>query len=435
MASVPIPRPQREEQALREVGRTDVRPAVARLTAGLLLATLAALPVARALGLGVEPAEGRWRPFERLGAAAVAAWTASREGGLLAGNRRLLAGLYAFEEDLEETAPFSQPVQSWGQWALTRFGGVGNERALRGRDGRLDYAPDVAVVSGPGFLDPAVLERRSGSGESWEEPPQPDPRPAVAALHAWLTDRGVRLLVVPVPSKAAIQPGGFVPSFRRVEAPLANPSQESWEAWLDEGGIPWLDLRADLAAFAEETDAYLERDSHWTPGAMELAARLVAERIRPRLPAPSDADPVWLRREAVVEGRGDLAAMLRLPDGHGLWPAQRATIHPVTDDLGGAWRPARGAPVLLLGDSFTNVFSDDGLGWGAGAGLAEQLSFELQLPVDRLAQNAGAATAARRALARQLTADPTRLDGVRVVVWELAERELASGDWRDVDWP
>ncbi|MEZ5333468.1 MAG: hypothetical protein R2991_15860 [Thermoanaerobaculia bacterium] len=435
MTSVSIPRPQREEQALREVGRTDVRPAVARLTGGLLLATLVLLPLARALGLGVEPAEGRWRPFEGLRTAVAAARAETREEGPLAGNRRLLAGLHAFEDDLEETAPFSQPVQSWGQWMLTRFGGVGNERALAGRDGRLDYAPDVAVVSGPGFLDPVVLERRSRSGESWEEAPRPDPRPALAALGEWLTSQDIRLLIVQVPSKAAIEPEGFVPVFRRIEAPLANPSQAAWVAWLDQRGISWLDLRPELAALAAESDAYLERDSHWTPAAMELAARRVAERIRPWLPPPSDADPVWLRREAVVEGAGDLAAMLRLPDGHALWPAQRVTIHPVTDDLGAAWRPTRGAPVLLLGDSFTNVFSDAGLGWGAGAGFAEQLSWELQLPVDRIAQNAGAATAARRALARQLTDDPARLDGVRVVVWELAERELASGDWREVSWP
>jgi alginate O-acetyltransferase complex protein AlgJ len=91
--------------------------------------------------------------------------------------------------------------------------------------------------------------------------------------------------------------------------------------------------------------------------------------------------------------------------------------------------------VLLLGDSFTNVFSDEGLGWGGGAGLAEQLAYRLQRPVDRVAQNAGGAWAARQALRRELRSDPARLDGARVVVYQFAERELAFGDWREVEWP
>lgn len=435
MRTVELPRPPREEQALREVGRTEVRTPVALVTGLLLLASLAVIPLLRALGVGVEPSDGRWRPFAGLAAAAAEARTAAAASGLLAANRRLLRGIHDFEGDLEETVPFAGPVQGWGQWVLTRLGGVGNERALVGRKGWLYYAPDVAVITGPGFLEPRVLERRARSGESWETPPRPDPRPALLALHHWLDDRGVRLLVVPVPSKAAIEPGGVAPAFREIEAPLANPSWERWRGWLEAEGIAWLDLRPELAALAAERDAFLARDSHWTPEAMEIAARAIAARIEPWLDPLGEDAPLLLRRDAVVEGRGDVAAMLRLPEGYGLWPDQRITVQPVTDDVGRAWRPTRGAPALLLGDSFTNVFSDDGLGWGVAAGLAEQLAYALQRPLDRIAQNAGGSWAARQALRRELATDPSRLDPVRVVVYEFAERDLASGDWREIEWP
>ena len=73
--------------------------------------------------------------------------------------------------------------------------------------------------------------------------------------------------------------------------------------------------------------------------------------------------------------------------------------------------------MLLLGDSFSAVYSQAELGWGTGAGLAERLSWHLGLPVDRIVRNAGGATAAREALAAALAAEPGRLDGVRVVVW------------------
>ena len=89
--------------------------------------------------------------------------------------------------------------------------------------------------------------------------------------------------------------------------------------------------------------------------------------------------------------------------------------------------------MLILGDSFTNVFSDPRLGWGASAGLAERLSFHLELPVDRIALNAGGAHASREALARDLEGGRRRLAATEVVIYQFAERELSQGDWRRVD--
>jgi alginate O-acetyltransferase complex protein AlgJ len=400
----------------------------------VLLATLVVVPLLRTLGVGVGSPTERWAPFVRFGGAFREAGGVLPRDGALAANRRILRGIVAFEEELEKTAPFAEPVQSWGQWVLTRAGGVGNERALLGKDGWLYYHPDIAVLSGLGFLEPGVLARRARSGESWEPAPQPDPRPALLALDRWLAEQGIGLLVVPAPSKAAIEPQRFSGRFREAPPP-ANPSWERWTSWMRDEGIAWLDLRAAWAPLAAESDAYLERDSHWTPEAMEAAALAIAEHVEPRLEPLSAEAPVLLRREAVVAGAGDLAAMLRLPEGREPWARQRVVVRPVTDELGRGWRPTRGAPVLLLGDSFTNVFSDEGLGWGGGAGLAEQLAYRLQRPVDRVAQNAGGAWAARQALAREARTDPARLTGVRVVVYQFAERELAFGDWRAIDWP
>ena len=83
----------------------------------------------------------------------------------------------------------------------------------------------------------------------------------------------------------------------------------------------------------------------------------------------------------------------------------------------------------MLGDSFSNIYSDPSLGWGVGAGLAEQLSFYLQSPVDKIALNAGGALAARRALRRHWASSSGRLDSKRVVVYQFAVRELKQGDW------
>jgi alginate O-acetyltransferase complex protein AlgJ len=162
---------------------------------------------------------------------------------------------------------------------------------------------------------------------------------------------------------------------------------------------------------------------------MELAAKVLAGWIEASvsLQGPRKA---WRREERQVEGLGDLARMLELPPGQGLFAPQRVTVRPV---LGWASDPA--AEVLILGDSYTNVYSRSDLGWGTGAGLAEQLAFYLQRPVDRIALNAGGAWASRQALARELAAGRDRLAGKRVVVVEFAARELAFGDWRRIALP
>ena len=49
--------------------------------------------------------------------------------------------------------------------------------------------------------------------------------------------------------------------------------------------------------------------------------------------------------------------------------------------------------------------------------------------VVKFVRNAGGAQSTRRDLVRELGRDRGRLDGVRVVVWQFAVRELSQGDW------
>jgi alginate O-acetyltransferase complex protein AlgJ len=93
--------------------------------------------------------------------------------------------------------------------------------------------------------------------------------------------------------------------------------------------------------------------------------------------------------------------------------------------------PDRAADVLLLGDSFVNIYSLDAMGWGGRAGFAETLAHELGRPIDVIARNDAGARASRDALAGEFRHGRDRLAGKKVVVWEFAARELVSGDWTD----
>ena len=95
------------------------------------------------------------------------------------------------------------------------------------------------------------------------------------------------------------------------------------------------------------------------------------------------------------------------------------------------WKPRPGAPFLLLGDSFSNIYSQEDTGWGKGAGLAEMLSLEMSAPVDRIAFNSNGAFASREALLRY----PERLANKSVVVWQFAMRELSFGNWKILGLP
>jgi alginate O-acetyltransferase complex protein AlgJ len=168
---------------------------------------------------------------------------------------------------------------------------------------------------------------------------------------------------------------------------------------------------------------------------MQAVVDELAEFIGRHCPLPA-AEPAELtERKLLVESAGDIAAMLHLPERQALFPLQRVTIGQVVQADDRLWEPDKTADILLLGDSFTNIYSLAEMRWGTAAGLAERLSFALRRPVDRLAQNDGGAHAVRQALAQQIARGNDRLAGKRIVIWQFAARELASGDWKRVPLP
>ena len=159
---------------------------------------------------------------------------------------------------------------------------------------------------------------------------------------------------------------------------------------------------------------------------MELIAEQLAKIIGARA---ANADQLKVTPKQ-VSGRGDIGSMLKLPRDQTLSRPQSVTIHQVSTRLGD-WRPAKDADVLLLGDSFTNIFSLAAMGWGDSAGFAEHLSRALGgRPLDCILRNSDGAFATREILSQELARGRDRLAGKRLVIWEFAARELSIGDWK-----
>jgi alginate O-acetyltransferase complex protein AlgJ len=336
-----------------------------------------------------------------------------------------------YESDLEKLSYGKEFVQPRVQLALTRLG-AGNKRSVIGRDGWLYFAPGVMSVIGPGFLDGAWQRVRMKEAlDAQEAALYPDPRPAVLALHQALLRRGIRLVLFPVPDKAALQPAQL--HRRGGEEVAANADHRAFVAELRAAGVLVFDPTPDRLR-PGEPHRFLQQDTHWAPGWMEAVARDLAALVRANVALPAVKAPAWKVVPLDSERVGDVVTMLKLPDEQTLFVPQKVQIHQVQEADGNEWAPKTSADVLLLGDSFTNVFTLDSMGWGSAAGLAPQLAMALGRDLDVIAQNDSGAYATRQTLSWALRTGDDRLAGKKVVIWEFASRELAVGNWKPLDY-
>ncbi len=441
-----LPRePYREEIAKIEIGHTDVRRGTVALLVAAFVIAIAAGPLVEGGWAARAPADAVmawWHPAQlpvavRTTFAAERRTGAGRFAAVVGANGEALRLLAAFEDAVGEEARLSRRLRPFVQQELTGWLGVGNEQAYVGRGGWLFFRPDVDYLTGPGFLTPSRLAARARAASAWTEPPQPDPRAAILRFHRQLDARGITLLVLPTPVKPMLHPERLVATVGVEEVPLQNPSYAGFVEDLERAGVLVLDLATELAAArgTGRRSAYLATDTHWRPEVVEAVAERLAGVIAERVRRPPGSGGGYRVEPTDIVGRGDIAAMLDLPVGQTRYPDERVRIRRIVDAAGAPWRASRTGDVLLLGDSFSNIYSLGSMGWGDSAGLAEQLSFALDRPIDRIVQNDAGAFATRALLRRGIGAGRDRLEGKRVVVYQFAVRELAVGDWRLIDVP
>lgn len=431
----------REEQARDEVGSTAIRPPVALALSLGFLGLIFAVPLIQLSVWAVSSREGPPTPgtvhnvmpsfpWRSIGATLDAQVHPLRR--LIDFNRTLLRHLHAWEDDLEDASILGRKVRPRLQYRFATRLGVGSEKVYVGRKEALFYRPDLVSVTGPGFLDPSQLRRRALSGDAWERPPCPDPRPAIREFHRTLSARGIELVLLPVPVKPTVAPERF--ALRSVPAFPRNRDFARLVRELEADGIHVFDVLDVLAAAdPPERGWYLAHDTHWRPETLRKVAEGLASQLLEQVDLPVLPEPMTFhRRQWVASASGDLADMLDLPSDRQTFQPETVSIEQGVDGEGNFLRSDPKADVLLLGDSFSNIFSFAPLGWGEAAGFAEHLSMALRRPVDRIVRNDAGAYATRAMLASALARGTDRLAGKRVVVWQFSERELALGDWRRI---
>jgi len=392
----------REFNLRRGIIHTEISPRLARGLIGLFLLIICGVPLSQFF----QP--DRWEVWE------------------LFETIPTRASLHHYETTLETTSAPRTFVQPYLQLAASAWGGFGNVNAVIGRGGWLFYAPGIEYVTGRGFLDPNRLKWRWKERiDAGDAAFHPDPRPAIKEFAALCRQYGARLVLLPVPDKAMLQPAQLS---GRVTLPGATPNNPDFGRFVAEmqaAGIEVFDATPTTLTAGDVR--FLQQDTHWTPDWMDAVSRALAARLGPTAPPTATLEPVAVTRV------GDLVDMLKLPAHQQLFLPQTITVQRVLDSgTRQSWQPSHDADILVLGDSFTNVFSAEVMGWGDSAGFVEHLSYHLGKPVDRITRNDNGASATRQILAEEMARGNDRLKGKRVVVWEFAIRELMVGDWKPI---
>ncbi len=257
----------------------------------------------------------------------------------------------AFEQALEKASVVKSFVQPRLQAALTAFLRVGNDKAAAGRDGWLFYQPGIDYVAGPDLTDKAYLALavKKRIDQQGEGDPSPDSRAALLAFHRDCAAAGIRLVVVPIPDKAMLQPGQLTARMAS-DRPIAPPNNRGYRrliADLRQQGVDVLDPTPDFIAAGDVR--YLRQDTHWTPEFMDTVAAGLARHVDRATTAGPPADRRFELRAAAASRVGDIVDLLKLPERQQIYRPQSITVQQVVDLRTGRLCASGGSPSAVRG--------------------------------------------------------------------------------------
>jgi hypothetical protein len=298
-----------------------------------------------------------------------------------------------------------------------------NAAACSGVDGWLFLSAELRFMSLARFWGADAVNVSRSLKSEWA-----DPIPAIVDFNKQLKDRGIQLLLVPVPPKAEIYPDKILPEVR-VSGSDLTPLMGSFYDELRSQGVDVLDLAPSFLAYRskEQEAVFCQTDTHWSGIGCVLAAQAIAAKIRAKVPelrSKGDYASDWVNLSIDGDLGGLLSAKIPKPG-----PESVRVRSVVSKATGTAIIPDPNSPVLLLGDSFTLVFHDF---YATNAGLLDQLAVELGFVPDVIGTRGSGATPVRISLFRRTAKDPGFLDKKKIVIWCFAAREFteAAQGWQ-----
>ena len=329
-------------------------------------------------------------------------------------NQSLNEHLKSFEKNLE-TAFFAETPRKLTQSTLSLSPlKEGNRNVRIGKDGWLFLDDAIESLTGQGpFHDESFSFQKDGNS----------PVDAIKRFADQLDNFGARLILVSIPSKAMIYPEKIN---HNIKGPISHPDAQRLVSELNSlPNLDVLDLTRSLFNLKKDKKVFLKQDTHWTPEAMEEAAKIIANHIKSM---DINIDKVNLnpKQKERRKAYGDLVEKINIWDG--AFNQESVIAKPIKDNT-----RDRNSEIILLGDSFTNIYSsNEGLGWGNNAGLPEHIASNVGTPIDVISINGGGATEVRKKLA-QRRGSSEDMKNKKVVIWAITCRDLFLSQEQCID--
>ena len=331
-------------------------------------------------------------------------------------NDGILNDIKQFETGIEDNSVYRKTMIPITQASLLRIFNTGNENAWLSTD-NFYYKYSNQYLTQPGFLEAKQVAKKAKEGI------QPNPLKAILDFKEKLAKRNIQLILVPAPPKAS-----FV--LKSGEKALNNNSYKTFVQQLENEGIIVCDVFSLLEKQQLENSGYLKYDTHWSPQAMQLVSNKISQLLDDA--AIPKGNTNYTTKKVTINNYGDIVDMLIVNNKENHFQQQFVEVEQILED-NFLFKPDTQSDILFLGDSYSNIYSLEGMNWGSAAGLSEHISKNMSKPVDRIQMNDAGAYATRVALSNELKRGRDRLAGKKVVIWEFAARELSVGDWKLLD--
>ncbi len=261
------------------------------------------------------------------------------------------------------------------------------------------------------------------AGDLSLQPTDKNPLTHLIDFKKFCDQNSINLLFIAVPTKAEIyyEKVGIEPPESKDD--IIHPYGRKILADLQKAGIEVIDLLPRfLAARKDDTDStgevYQRQDTHWTNRGLQIAAGLIADRIKEYAwyRELSSQKRQYTMRDTTFTRMGDIIA--RLPE------SQQTDYQPVVLQAqqvlrkdGSRYKGNRHDPILLIGDSFTGVFE---LVDCKSAGIGAHIAAKTGLGVDIITSWGGGPLVRNK----MLRARKNDLGAKRLIIYMMVARDL-----------
>jgi len=260
------------------------------------------------------------------------------------------------------------------------------------------------------------------SGDLRKQDNNRDPYPAIVDYSKQLKEKGIDFLFVIIPTKAEVFPEKISDFAPQNAIPYVTPYTRKLMLEFSEAGVEVIDLYPSFIKerYGDKGDEllYMTQDTHWSDRGLQLAARIIADRIKQYLWYNNVCkQPISYKVNTVVFTRGgDIRGML--PDDEKVsYRPMKLTAHQVLNPDGTLYDDDKSSPIVMFGDSFCGVYQ---LEDPKHAGLSAHIAKEIGMPVD-LIMAYGSGPNIRQRFARL---GASVISQKKLVIWTTAARDL-----------